>query len=90
MTRAPFRLGRNYLYPNDPCRVRGKRGLWRYIGVERDADGDRPATLELVGPDHNPRTRFLPATVVRRVQPTEITRARVLPYRQARTVGAGR
>ena len=80
-----IRLGRNFLRAGDPCRVAGKRGLWRFIRVEHEATEDRPAVLELVGPDHNPRTRFILASVVRRVTPTETTRARVAPYRERRS-----
>lgn len=79
MTDTEIRLGRNFLRSGDPCRVRGKRGLWRFVRVESDDRADRAPTLELVGPSDNPRTRFFSADIVRRVQPTEAARAKVGP-----------
>lgn len=76
-----IRLGRNYIRAGDPCRWRGHRGIFRFDGVDTPADetNHRPAVLILFGPASSPRPkqRYVRATDVVRLRPTEGLRAMV-------------
>ena len=72
---SQIRLGRNWLRSGDPCRWRRHRGLFRFVKVDKHGETLDDTVLELVGPVANPRTRFVQASNVVRVRPTDALRA---------------